>query len=481
MSESAGRRGRNNSFRGRGYGRGSSRGGGRYSNTPKKKSAEKEYKFHPHGSGRNIASFYQTLNEIILSIQKSWDGGKDVADTLEAREKIDMKKERPQREQSMESDAKMNAFEQESLDMAYKEEYKRYLGRTDLYEKNLPKTFALIMKNYCTTQMVIRLKEIGDYESRVKNDVLILLDEIEKIMNQPKRSSYPFISLAETLCSLLNYKQNDLSVVDYKEEFKQKRALVASLMGTTWLAKFVENTEEYSAASDDERKNMKDSAFEQFTTLLFMRGANTDFKETYDGFGLRYSKDKKTDEYPKTMQQAVDIMATIKPKKKASGNGNRNSSQNTNQNEGSDGNNRVQTSFAQRGNQSERRCFRCGDTRHISPDCPNRDQVPSGQWYRETGIEHYRNISHNNVGSSNNANESNENDDVTVQSETSVRSNQSTNQRVSWSGANICMQQNAEDVMMPSYKDLLLLDTVSTHNMSCNESYVYDVQEKKGE
>jgi len=135
--------------------------------TLRKKSAEKEYKFHPHGSGKNITSFSQTLNEIVLSIQKSWDGGKDVADTLEAREKIDMKKERPQREQSMESDAKMNALEQESLDMAYKEEYKRYLGRTDLYEKNLPKALALIMKNYCTIQMVIRLKEIGDYESGV--------------------------------------------------------------------------------------------------------------------------------------------------------------------------------------------------------------------------------------------------------------------------------------------------------------------------
>ena len=51
---------------------------------------------------------------------------------------------------------------------------------------------------------------------------------------------------------------------------------------------------------------MKEEAFEQFTTLLFMRGSNTDFKETYDGFGLRYSKDKETNEYPKTMQQTVD-------------------------------------------------------------------------------------------------------------------------------------------------------------------------------
>ena len=83
---------------------------------------------------------------------------------------------------------------------------------------------------------------------------------------------------------------------------------------------------------------MKEEAFEQFTTLLFMRGSNTDFKETYDGFGLRYSKDKETNEYPKTMQQAVDIMATVKSKKK---NGNRNSgrdSQNDGLSERRDGN-----------------------------------------------------------------------------------------------------------------------------------------------
>ena len=57
---------------------------------------------------------------------------------------------------------------------------------------------------------------------------------------------------------------------------------------------------------------------------------------------------------------------------------------------------------------------------------------------------------------------------------------------MSWSGANICIQQNVKEKssseysMMALYKDLLLLDTGSTHNMSCNEPYVYDVQEKKG-
>jgi len=40
-------------------------------------------------------------------------------------------------------------------------------------------------------------------------------------MNQPKRNSYPVLSLADTLAGMLNFKQNESSVVEYKEEFKQ--------------------------------------------------------------------------------------------------------------------------------------------------------------------------------------------------------------------------------------------------------------------
>ena len=129
---------------------------------------------------------------------------------------------------------------------------------------------------------------------------------------------------------------------------------------------------------------------------------------------------------------------------------------------------RVHTSFAQRGYKGGRRCFRCGDTQHMSPDCPNKDKVPSGQWYRETGSEHFHSFL--------NAN----NESASVGSEFSSKSNQSTNQRVSLSGANICMQQNAGDAMMPSFKNLLILDTGTTHNMSCNESFVYNIEEKSG-
>ena len=96
--------------------------------------------------------------------------------------------------------------------------------------------------------------------------IAILLTE----MSQPKRCFYPFLSLADTLAGMLNFKQNKLSVVEYKEEFKQKRALVVSLTGTKWLDKFVKNSEEYTNADATKQKKMKDEAFEQFTALLFM-------------------------------------------------------------------------------------------------------------------------------------------------------------------------------------------------------------------
>jgi len=38
-------------------------------------------------------------------------------------------------------------------------------------------------------------------------------------MKEPGLSSYPFLSLADTLAGMLNFKQNQLSVVEYKEEF----------------------------------------------------------------------------------------------------------------------------------------------------------------------------------------------------------------------------------------------------------------------
>jgi len=66
-----------------------------------------------------------------------------------------------------------------------------------------------------------------------------------------------------------------------RTEFKQKRALVVSLMGTKWLDRYAENTEEYTNAAAAKQNEMKDEALAQLTALLFMRGANNDFKETY--------------------------------------------------------------------------------------------------------------------------------------------------------------------------------------------------------
>jgi len=47
-----------------------------------------------------------------------------------------MKKERPERKESQEVDAKKKEFEQKSLDMAFKEDYKRF-WRVQIFTKEI--------------------------------------------------------------------------------------------------------------------------------------------------------------------------------------------------------------------------------------------------------------------------------------------------------------------------------------------------------
>ena len=76
-----------------GRGRLAGRGRGRFNrrrsfrNNNKKRyfnsSNQKEYKFHPHSFGRQHYATYASVKEMLIqNIQKSWDGGYDIAKSL---------------------------------------------------------------------------------------------------------------------------------------------------------------------------------------------------------------------------------------------------------------------------------------------------------------------------------------------------------------------------------------------------------------
>eukprot|EP00980_Cylindrotheca_fusiformis_P008861 scaffold1889_cov94-Cylindrotheca_fusiformis.AAC.1 len=88
---------------GRGRGGQSGRGGrgrtsGRFrSDQLGNKKTKLDYKFYPHGSGSDTqtASFYKVVEQIVLKVGKTFDNGKDVAETIRQLEDVDLMKEIP--------------------------------------------------------------------------------------------------------------------------------------------------------------------------------------------------------------------------------------------------------------------------------------------------------------------------------------------------------------------------------------------------
>ena len=114
------------------------------------------------------------------------------------------------------------------------------------------------------------IKQTIDYESRIRDNPLALLEEIEKLMHVPRRAEYPIIALIQTLSNLFALRQGEKEGMQtYLERFKSERNVVVSLFGKGILDGHVKNTTEYIDltstivdASDlrDAQKEMKKKA-----------------------------------------------------------------------------------------------------------------------------------------------------------------------------------------------------------------------------
>ena len=66
--------------------------------------------------------------------------------------------------------------------------------------------------------MQLALKELPDFETRVRDEPLELLKEIERLMHVPRKASYPVLALVETLSGLLHLRQGEDKFLCWKKE-----------------------------------------------------------------------------------------------------------------------------------------------------------------------------------------------------------------------------------------------------------------------
>ena len=111
--------------------------------------------------------------------------------------------------------------EQDGYNIEYKEQIKLHNLQKEIFKDNKVKAYVIIFQ-YCNKVMQNRIKETPDFETRIRDDPLELLQEIKKKMYDPARSKYKYATLCKSFKRIFNTKQeNDEALVDYTMCFKQ--------------------------------------------------------------------------------------------------------------------------------------------------------------------------------------------------------------------------------------------------------------------
>ena len=217
--------------RGRGRGR-SSYNRNRYNRSNDKRSKQPEMKFFPHAVGRQQAVTYDTVKDhIIINIQKSFQGGDDIAESLRDMKVIDLEKEKPVRQLSENKDANERKIEQDGYDIVYSGEIQSYIERTRLLRQNLKKAYAHII-TYCSPTIKNRIETHVDYVDKIRDDPISLLRTINVLMHDPVRAKYPYASLTEVMSRLVTMKQyENENLLEYTKRFKQAKEIMKSHVG----------------------------------------------------------------------------------------------------------------------------------------------------------------------------------------------------------------------------------------------------------
>jgi len=123
-----------------------------------------EMKFAPNSQGTGKNHTYATVKDYVLQyIQKTYDGGYDVATSLEDEVLVDLNNSKPVRLISRNSDPDEQRLEQEGHNIDYEDTLKRWNDRRDLLDREMKKAYSLIKENYCTRAMQSRIEEHPDY------------------------------------------------------------------------------------------------------------------------------------------------------------------------------------------------------------------------------------------------------------------------------------------------------------------------------
>ena len=203
------------------------------------------------------------------------------------------------------------------------------------------------------------------------------------------------------------------SLNDYTKRFKQLRDTATSYVDKKIFDEFIENSEAYKNETDaTKQQEMKDGAFNEYSAYLLINGSlQSKYGNLKQNFISQFSLG--TDQYPKTIDTAVDALSQHNWDQKYFDNkAKRREHQQQQQPDESEG----ATSFAQ----ADKFCYVCGKPDHIAPNCPKKSSTTKNDWYINKAHQHMQN---DNDGNSNDEYEADSDDQSTQSTSTSSSRN----------------------------------------------------------
>ena len=485
-------RGRSNGGRGRGrssgrYNRDSGRGGRSYNTQYNKsfkshqtKKSVTDYVFFI-GSSKQASEFEETKAFLINHIKKTFTFGIDIGTALEDETAARFAAPRLQKSVSTVDDVK--ALEDEQFKIEFKEEFNLYMKRKNMYEDNLIKAYAFLWER-CSKGLQHEIESNTSFDWTIKGDPVELMKSIKLYALSYQEEKYDMSIVYDAMRYLITLRQREEeSLQEYTRRFKTSRdVMVSHLGGSIHLNKVVKARDDYvdldiqdvamtiadvrNAVSTNE--GHQEEEFARFMAFIYIYLENCDrakYGSLLSTLATQYSLGN--DQYPKTITDATAILSAYKYDKTYSDN-KKKAYEKARAKEKED-ETPLNLSFAQ----MKGKCYCCGKSDHMSPDCPDKDK-PKKEWAiakftAKQGQSHAQSGRKSSNNQERNAGES------------TPSNNQSENENgdsFSWNGAHIQLNQVSKYEEM---KDWILLDNQSTVHIFCNKKYAKNIHTVLGE
>jgi hypothetical protein len=430
-------------------------------------------KFILHRIGKEVwqTATYQTVKDYIIQlVQKSFRNGKDVADSIRKMDRLDMTSKIPVQKLSRATDADDRATQQEGYDILYKAELDMFTKRKHKLEDNMNKTYSLIYLQHCNKTIQDRVHAHPDFETKIKNDSIELLKAIEILINDPVRARYPYASVTEAMTRFMTCRQlQNEPLANYVKRFKSCQDSMAQNMGKDFQKDFVKNMKQYADETNtDKQDEMLKGSYAQWKAYMLMKHSNQ------GKYGLRMTSlttqvSMGTNQYPKDVMAAVDILTNHRFNKKEPKNNNqRNRNQN---NDDTALTITTQSSFNQEA-LKKATCYCCSKKGHYLNKCPEKDKRSKDEWVVKKTMMHAQ---------AKLEKETKEKDDNDNASHALRRSNKS-NTQSEWNNLIIkkeSLHNNSKQWASSTKENSILMDNGSTLSLFGNPKMVTNIRESK--